>query len=817
MPRNRPRKTDRGTKDLLLYEQAYEEICQGRSVRAAARMFDLCHVSLSRYQKKRETAPEGHTVSMGYNPATKIFTESQELSICEYVIRTADIYYGLSPKETRRLAFDLAKHYHITRPASWDENESASEDWFSGFMKRHPELSIRCAQATSLSRATSFNKNNVGPFFDNLANVLDRYKFEPQDIYNMDETGVTTVHKPDRIVTRRGMRQVGALTSGERGTLVTITVAVNAIGNAIPVMFVFPRVHYQPHFIRDGPLGCIGAGNKSGWMEEREFLLFLEHFKRHSNASLEHKVLLTLDNHSSHITIAALDYCKNNGIVMLSFPPHCTHKLQPVDRSVNGPLKKAINSACSAWMRNHPGRPMTIHDIPSIVTTAYPIALTPRNIQGGFRVTGIVPYNRDIFDESDYSPSFVTDRPDPTSNNVEVHTPETEGVTSSRPSPSSNDHLASNLHAQTPFSNAETSLHICQSLPTTQISTETSASSSEATKSDQVLQVAFNEQVNLAEARGSSPLRTVPSSNDSLAFKSHTETVSIEIVAEEQFHQNISLSQDSDSKMAEISATVNKSSQAMPEEHNDFMQFEPAYIFENMTPPRPNSSYSDPLASTSHVKTLFCDAPKLTCQKLPPRQTPIKTTATSTKVTKGILTETTNFSETGMSTSPATKGATSSSSMVSLASTSHVKSFSPDVVRPLPKAPPRKNSNRGRKKGKSAIYTDTPEKEAIRQEHEERERRKKAKSVKKTLRDTNKTKRRKQNKQQQKNKETETESEEEENQEWFCIVCMEAYSNSRSNESWIQCAKCHLWAHEECTPQLGYSYICHNCESDDSD
>lgn len=70
------------------------------------------------------------------------------------------------------------------------------------------------------------------------------------------------------------MRQVGALTSGERGTLVTITVAVNAIGNAIPVMFVFPRVNYHTHFVRDGPVGCIGAGKKSGWMEERIFSVF---------------------------------------------------------------------------------------------------------------------------------------------------------------------------------------------------------------------------------------------------------------------------------------------------------------------------------------------------------------------------------------------------------------------------------------------------------------------------------------------------------------------------------------------------------------
>lgn len=98
------------------------------------------------------------------------------------------------------------------------------------------------------------------------------------------------------------------------------------------------------------------------------------------------KVLLLLDNHPSHITISALDYCKENGIVILSFPPHCSHKLQPVDRLVNGPLKKAVNSACDAWMRSHPGSTMTIYDIPSIVAKAYPLALTySEKHTGGFR------------------------------------------------------------------------------------------------------------------------------------------------------------------------------------------------------------------------------------------------------------------------------------------------------------------------------------------------------------------------------------------------------------------------------------------------
>ena len=55
----------------------------------------------------------------------------------------------------------------------------------------------------------------------------------------MDEAGVTTVQKPERVVTRRGYKQVGFLTSGERGTLVTIACAVSAIGNSVPPFLFF--------------------------------------------------------------------------------------------------------------------------------------------------------------------------------------------------------------------------------------------------------------------------------------------------------------------------------------------------------------------------------------------------------------------------------------------------------------------------------------------------------------------------------------------------------------------------------------------------
>jgi len=317
------------------------------------------------------------------------------------LIKLANLFYGLTPLQLRAAAYKFAVQNNLKNKFN-HHRKLAGVDWFRNFIRRNPSVTVRKPEATSMSRITAFNKTEVTLFFQNLEKVMEKYNFTPANIYNMDETGISTVQDPGKIIAPKGQKRVGSITSWERGKNVTVICGMSSSGTYIPPTFIFPRKRMSNQLTKDGPPGALYQCTKNGWTNEEVFLEWLKHFTYHAKPSQEYPVLLILDNHNSHIFMAAYEFCRSKHIAMLSLPPHTSHRLQPLDVSFFGPLKAAFKRECDLYIKSHCLVKITPYDLAELFNKNYSCVATIQKGISGFASTGIAPMNPNIFTDEDY-------------------------------------------------------------------------------------------------------------------------------------------------------------------------------------------------------------------------------------------------------------------------------------------------------------------------------------------------------------------------------------------------------------------------------
>jgi len=337
--------------------------------------------------------------------------------------------YGLTHMDVRRLAYEIAESMGIQHPFN-KITKMAGEDWMQHSFSRHSDLSTRIPEGTSLSRAVASNMPKVNQFFDVYGDLLKSHTFVPSHVWNMDETGVSTVQRPTKIMATKGIRTVGKMTSGERGTTVTVICAFSAAGSYLPPMFIYPRKRMLANLLAGAPPQSIGCKSDSGWTDAGLFLQWLNHFASFTCCSKDNPYVVILDGHHSHKTLAAVNFARENGIHILTLPPHSTHKLQPLDVSFFKSLKSAYNRNADRWMVANPGQRISVDKIATIFGKAYLQTATPEKLIRGFEVTGIWPYNRTVFKPEDFAAANVTEEDipaEPTTSSSMLEAPPSSG------------------------------------------------------------------------------------------------------------------------------------------------------------------------------------------------------------------------------------------------------------------------------------------------------------------------------------------------------------------------------------------------------
>ncbi|GBN30356.1 hypothetical protein AVEN_120850-1 [Araneus ventricosus] len=221
------------------------------------------------------------------------------------------------------------KEYKKNAAVCADNIQKAAAKILSGEMSFRKAAAVYNVSKTTLNRHVSTFKKSEQPnlnfkyvskiqsrkiFTDDEEGKL-RKNFTANEIYNLDESRLLTVHVPPKVIAGKNIKQVGQMMLEERGKLVTIISAVNAIGNTVPPLFVFPRKFFKDHMLKEAPTGTIGATNPSDWSPPQIFMLHLKHFVKHVKTSKNNNIILIIDNHHTHITIEAIKFSKENGII----------------------------------------------------------------------------------------------------------------------------------------------------------------------------------------------------------------------------------------------------------------------------------------------------------------------------------------------------------------------------------------------------------------------------------------------------------------------------------------------------------------------
>jgi hypothetical protein len=247
-----------------------------------------------------------------------------------------------------------------TRPmirnfASQIAQNKLSERWVDRYIKRYNiHLISRWATGIDRSRHQADSQSKYNLYFELLRSKISQYDIEPRHTYNMDEKGfmLGVLTRSKRVFSKRLYKEgkIKAHIQDGNREWITLLACICADGSALE-----PAIIYQSTSgsIQDSWLQAFDpddhrarfASSPSGWTNNDIGLAWLKQvFDRATKAKARSSYrLLILDGHGSHVTMDFIEYCDQNRILLMVYPPHSTHTLQPLNVVMFKPLSSAYS------------------------------------------------------------------------------------------------------------------------------------------------------------------------------------------------------------------------------------------------------------------------------------------------------------------------------------------------------------------------------------------------------------------------------------------------------------------------------------------
>ena len=273
---------------------------QGLSIRQAAKQVGIPYSKLQRKQNSKDL-----------NDSRKKLTSNQESSLAKHIIDWSGKGFPRTPDDIKNDAHHIIKTFN-------DKNaKRPGKCWLKGFLKRHPELSVRKTEFISKAHS-KLSAGNLKQWHEYVKNYLQENNLHhllerPSIIGNCDETGVVLGDTTRKHVGLKSQKARYVIQNGNIKENVTVLFTGMADGTLLKPFVIFKGVRLSPNLVSNIPEGIDYAITKSGWMEKDAMIEYIQHsFVPQLQAlNREPPYVFFTDGHRSYISIEISELCEN--------------------------------------------------------------------------------------------------------------------------------------------------------------------------------------------------------------------------------------------------------------------------------------------------------------------------------------------------------------------------------------------------------------------------------------------------------------------------------------------------------------------------
>ncbi|THV00391.1 DDE-domain-containing protein [Dendrothele bispora CBS 962.96] len=188
--------------------------------------------------------------------------------------------------------------------------------------------------------------------------------------------------------------------------MVTAIVTICADGTTLQPTIIFKGSNLWEDWCQNNIANAIFAVSLKGWTDSQ---IAIEWIKTVFDPATQEKSkgrprVLLMDGHSSHFTESVIQFGLSVKIVILGYPPHCTHALQGLDVVCFAKMKTEMKKAVAEFEASNQ-HPVKKRDFTGVFGKAFVASFTQNSVLAAFKATGIHPFDPSVIKPEQMMPA----------------------------------------------------------------------------------------------------------------------------------------------------------------------------------------------------------------------------------------------------------------------------------------------------------------------------------------------------------------------------------------------------------------------------